>query len=236
MGTVRRVVTDRRGGSSVASYASFNLADHVGDDPAAVVANRERLAGSLGIAPDRTVWMSPVHGTVVRRVDGPQRRALECDGLVTTTPGLALVALAADCVPVLLADPQAGVVAAVHAGREGVRRDIASAAVRAMVAAGARASRIDALLGPAICGRCYEVPLAMRREVDRSAPGSATTTSRGTPGLDLRTGVAAQLTNVGVTAIVIDPRCTYEDPRLFSHRRDGRTGRQSGVAWVTPLP
>lgn len=208
----------------------------MGDDVTAVAANRARLAASIGVAADRTVWMAPVHGTVVRRVQGPQRAALECDGLVTTEPGLALVALAADCVPMLLADRAAGVVAAVHAGREGVRRDIASAAVRAMVAAGARAARIDALLGPAICGRCYEVPLKMRREVDRSAPGSATTTSMGTPGLDLRTGVAGQLANVGVTAIVIDPRCTYEDPLLFSHRRDGTTGRQAGVAWLTSLP
>lgn len=230
--TARRVVTDRGGGSSAAPYDSFNLGDHVGDDPAAVAANRARLASSLGVPGDRVVFAAPVHGTVVRRVQGPQRLPPEVDGLLTTETGLVLVALAADCVPVLLAEHTVGVVAAVHAGREGVRRDIASAAVRAMTALGARADRIDVLMGPAICGRCYEVPQQVRRDVDRSAPGSATTTRRGTPGLDLRAGIAAQLANVGVTQIVADPRCTYENPGLFSHRRDGVTGRQAGVVWL----
>ena len=88
------------------------------------------------------------------------------------------------------------------------------------------------LLGPAICGRCYEVPAAMRDEVEAALPGSAAVTHRGTPGLDLRAGLARQLRGAGVAGVAVDPRCTAEDPDLFSHRRDGTTGRQAGLIWI----
>src|SRR5690349_19422720 len=114
----RRVVTDRRGGRSVSPYDTFNLGDHVGDDPAAVAANRARVARELGVGEDRLVWMQQVHGTGVAVVDGPQDGAVAAtDALVTATRGLVLAVLVADCVPVLLADHERGVVAAVHAGR-----------------------------------------------------------------------------------------------------------------------
>ena len=233
-GRVRRVVTDRSGGASAAPYDAFNLAVHVGDEPGAVQANRSRMAGLLGVPAGDLVWMDPIHGRTVRRIDGPHAAAVSgCDGLVTTTPGLVLTALSADCVPILLADPGAGVIAAVHAGRTGVRLDVAGHAVAAMVAAGASAGGIDALLGPAICGSCYEVPLAMQRDVDAAAPGSASRTTRGTPGLDLRAGIRAQLMAAGVSQVVLDPRCTAEEPTLFSHRRDGITGRQAGAVWLS---
>ncbi|MDP9240515.1 MAG: polyphenol oxidase family protein, partial [Actinomycetota bacterium] len=113
MPPVRRVVTTRAGGVSAPPYDSFNLGRSVGDDPAAVEANRERLAASLGLPADRLVWMRQVHGATVHTVDGPRAAgAGECDGLVTTQRGLVLGALAADCVPVLLADAAAGVVGA----------------------------------------------------------------------------------------------------------------------------
>ena len=103
----RRVVTDRRGGRSRSPYDSFNLGDHVGDDPAAVAANRARVARELGVAEDRLVWMNQVHGTGVAVVDGPQDGPVpETDALVTATPGLVLCVLVADCVPILLADPR----------------------------------------------------------------------------------------------------------------------------------
>lgn len=232
-GRVRRVVTDRSGGASAAPYDSFNLADHVGDDPAHVAANRERLASSIGRSVHDLVWMEPIHGRTIRRIDAPHREPIAgCDGLLTTTPGLVLTALSADCVPILLADPVAGVIAAVHAGRVGVRLDVAGHAVAAMVTAGARATGIDALLGPAICGRCYEVPAAMQRDVESAAPGSASRTGRGSAGLDLRAGIRGQLFAAGVGQVVVDPRCTLEEPRLFSHRRDGVTGRQAGLVWL----
>ena len=88
------------------------------------------------------------------------------------------------------------------------------------------------LLGPAVSGRNYEVPAEMAAEVEAVLPGSRTTHRRGTPGLDLRAGIARQLTDLGVTAIDIDPRCTVEDPNLFSHRRDAPTGRLASVVWM----
>jgi polyphenol oxidase len=229
----RRVVTDRRGGRSASPYDSFNLGDHVGDRPVDVAANRERVARELGVPLDRLVWMAQVHGAGVTVVEGPVRGPVpETDALVTRTPGLVLGGLVADCVPVLLADPVAGVVAAAHAGREGVRRGIAEATVAQMAALGARADRISALLGPAICGGCYEVPAAVQAEVGRVVPDAVVRTRRGTAGLDLRAGLSAKLRGLGVTEVVHDPRCTAEDPRLFSYRRDRTTGRQAGLIWL----
>jgi YfiH family protein len=229
----RRVVTDRRGGRSASPYDSFNLGDHVGDDPAAVAANRERGARELDVPADRLVWMSQVHGAGVAVVDGPQDGPLpDTDAVVTATPGLVLCVLVADCVPVLLADPVAGVVAAVHAGREGVRRGVVPATLSAMARLGARARHVSALLGPAVCGSCYEVPQPMQAELARVVPAAAVSTRRGTPGLDLRAGLAELLTRAGIPEVVHDPRCTVEDPNLFSHRRDGVTGRQAGLVWL----
>jgi YfiH family protein len=229
----RRVVTDRRGGRSRPPYASFNLGDHVGDDPADVSANRSRVARELQVPEDRLVWMNQVHGTGVAVVDGPQDGPVAAtDALVTATRGLVLCVLAADCVPVLLADHEAGVVAAVHAGREGVRQGVVPAALSAMASLGARARHVTALLGPAVCGACYEVPAQMQADVARVAPAAAVQTRAGTPGLDLRAGVEELLRRAGIPEVVQDPRCTVEDPSLFSHRRDGVTGRQAGLVWL----
>ncbi|MFL6097068.1 MAG: peptidoglycan editing factor PgeF [Blastococcus sp.] len=229
----RRVVTDRRGGRSRSPYDSFNLGDHVGDDAGDVAANRARAARELDVAEDRLVWMNQVHGTGVAVVDGPQDGAVPAtDALVTATPGLVLCVLVADCVPILLADHEKGVVAAVHAGREGVRQGVVPAALSAMASLGARARHVTALLGPAVCGACYEVPEEMQREVARVAPAAAVRTRKGTPGLDLRAGIAEGLHRAGVTQVVHDARCTVEDRLLFSHRRDGVTGRQAGLVWL----
>lgn len=238
---IRRVTTTRAGGVSTGPYASFNLGDHVGDDPAAVAENRRRLAATLGVSSpgrgvDRVVWMNQVHGTHVESVDAAGRTCDDTDGLVTTTPGLALAVVTADCVPVLMADARAGVVAAVHAGRVGAARGVVGQALQAMMAAGAHAEDVSALLGPAVSGRNYEVPDDMAADVERSLPGSRTTTRRGTAGLDLRAGIAAQLRTLGVTAIDIDPRCTVEDPTLFSHRRDAPTGRLASLVWLEHRP
>ena len=229
----RRVVTDRRGGRSRSPYDSFNLGDHVGDDPADVAANRERVARELGVARERLVWMNQVHGARVAVVDGPQDGPVpETDALVTATPGLVLCVLVADCVPILLADHETGVVAAVHAGREGVRQGVVPAALSAMASLGARARHVSALLGPAVCGACYEVPAAMQRDVARVAPAAAVPTVTGTTGLDLRAGIEEILRKAGIPEVVQDPRCTVEDRTLFSHRRDGVTGRQAGLVWL----
>jgi YfiH family protein len=230
---VRRIVTTRAGGRSSAPYDSFNLGEHVGDDPVAVAANRARLATELTLPADHLIWMEQVHGRTAHVVTGPRTEPVEAtDAVVTARRGIALVVLVADCVPILLADPVAGVVGAVHAGRVGARVGVLPAALTAMHSAGAQIDRIEVLLGPAVCGECYEVPAAMRADVDQHLPGSACTTRAGSPGLDLRAGLWRQLADAGVARIGIDPRCTVEDRQLFSHRRDGTTGRIAAITWL----
>ncbi|WJY68395.1 peptidoglycan editing factor PgeF [Corynebacterium auris] len=231
---VRMVFTTRAGGASASPYDSFNLGDHVGDDPEAVAANRRRLAATVGLAPEDFVWMEQLHTNNVTFVDGPQKRPVAAtDAVVTTTPGLALCVLVADCTPVLLADHGAGVVAAAHAGRIGARNGIVARTVEAMVSRGASPGTITALLGPAAAGSSYEVPLEMARDVEKHLPGSMTRTAQGSPGLDVRAGIVRQLFELGVTHVDADPRDTITDGDFFSYRRDGTTGRQAGVIWLT---
>jgi polyphenol oxidase len=229
---IRRVTTTRAGGVSVAPYDTFNLGDHVGDDPVAVAANRARLAAATGLAEDAVRWMNQVHGTDVVVVDGPGPTVHGTDALVTTQPRLALAVVTADCVPILMADACAGVVAAVHAGRVGARDGIVARTLETMVGQGAKVGDVSVLLGPAVSGRNYEVPDAMAAEVEAVLPGSRTTTSRGTAGLDLRAGIARQLKALGVGAVDVDQRCTVDDRTLFSHRRDAPTGRLASLVWM----
>jgi len=232
---IRRVVTTRAGGVSKGPYESFNLGDHVGDDVEAVEANRARLAEGIGLSPDRLVWMEQVHGRTVATVDGPQAEPLEAtDAVVTKRAGLGLVVLTADCVPVLLGDQEAGVVGAVHAGRVGARVGVVVEALKAMMALGAELERIEVLLGPSVCGECYEVPADMQRDVEKHLPGSASKSRKGTPALDLRAGLWNQLGSAGVGKIGVDPRCTFEEKDLFSHRRQAPTGRLASVVWIEP--
>jgi len=232
---VRRVVTTRAGGQSRPPYDSFNLGEGIGDDPAAVAANRRRLADGIGLPPDRLVWMWQAHGTRVAVVDGPRPEPVpDTDALVTTQQQLALVVLTADCVPVLLADPEAGVIGAAHGGREGAAGGVLPATLRAMLEQGARLDRVEVLLGPAVCGACYEVPPDLQEDVAVRLPGSASRTTKGTRGLDLRAGLWRQLADAGVARIGVDPRCTVEDRELYSYRRDGTTGRLAALTWIDP--
>ncbi|MEU9307992.1 peptidoglycan editing factor PgeF [Streptomyces sp. NPDC048256] len=226
--------TDRWGGVSAAPYEELNLGGAVGDDPDAVRVNRELAAKSLGLDPGLVVWMNQVHGNDVAEVDGPWTTGLTppVDGLVTATRGLALAVLTADCVPVLLADPVAGVVAAAHAGRPGMVKGIVPAAIDAMESLGAVPSRIVARTGPAVCGRCYEVPEAMRAEVAAVEPAAGAETSWGTPAVDVIAGVHAQLDRLGVHDRERSPVCTRESNDHFSYRRDRSTGRLAGYVWL----
>jgi polyphenol oxidase len=232
---VRRVFSTRAGGRSTGVYGQFNLSAGVGDDPALVAANRARVRDRLGVP---VVYLAQVHGTRVATVtaapapDDPD--VPDTDAAVTALPGVGLAVLAADCVPILLADPVAGVVGAAHAGRVGAAAGVLPATLAAMTALGARVHAVEVLLGPAICGGCYEVPEAMRAEVDAALPGSAVRTRRGTPGLDLRAGLYHQATELGVARIGGDPRCTLESDDLYSHRGQGRTGRQAAITWLDP--
>lgn len=213
-------------------YDTFNLGDHVGDDPVAVAANRKRLATATGLGEDGVVWMNQIHGDNVVVVEGPCSTVDKTDGLVTTKPRLALAVVTADCVPVLMADARAGVIAAVHAGRVGAQKGIVARALETMVRHGAHVADVSVLLGPAVSGRNYEVPEVMAAEVEAALPGSRTTTARGTAGLDLRAGIARQLRELGVTAVEVDRRCTVDDRNLFSHRRGAPTGRLASLVWM----
>lgn len=223
---------------SAPPFDTFNLGSHVADDPAAVAENRARLASEIGLPTDHVVWMRQVHGTHVEIVDAPRPGTAgefeDTDALVTAVPGLALAVVSADCVPVLLADARAGVVGAAHAGRVGAAAGVVLRTLEAMVGIGAHVEDISAVLGPAVSGRNYEVPEEMAADVESRLPGSRTTTARGTPGLDLRAGIARQLLAAGVGAVEIDPRCTVEDPDLFSHRRGAPTGRLACLVWIDP--
>ncbi|MCX5152524.1 peptidoglycan editing factor PgeF [Streptomyces sp. NBC_00291] len=228
--------TDRWGGVSAVPYEELNLGGAVGDDPAAVRANRATAAKFLGLAPDLVIWMNQVHGRDVAVVDGPwdaDREAIpSVDAVVTARRGLALAVLTADCVPVLLADPVAGIAGAAHAGRPGLVAGVVPAAVEAMIALGADPGRLVARTGPAVCGRCYEVPAEMRDAVAEVVPAAWAETSWGTPAVDVVAGVHAQLARAGVANADRSPVCTLESRDHFSYRRDRVTGRLAGYVWL----
>lgn len=211
--------------------AAGNLARDVGDDPEQVTARRERLRTWAG-APIR--FAHHVHGAVVLQ-PGPVVPAADPvgDGWCTTT--VAPVAVhAADCLPVLLADPAARVVGAAHAGRRGLLErsaptgGVLAATVAAMRARGAE--QIRAVIGPSICGRCYEVPEHMARAAEAAGVPRART-RWGTPGLDLPAIALTHLTALGVAATV-SAWCTLEDDRFFSHRAEAT--RRAGVPGGRP--
>lgn len=227
--------TDRWGGVSAVPYEELNLGGAVGDAPEAVRANRELAAKALGVEPGAVVWMNQVHGRDVAVVDGPWRDQsdIPCvDAVVTARRGIPLAVLTADCTPVLLADPIAGVVGAAHAGRPGLVAGVVPAVVEAMTELGAEASRIIARTGPAVCGRCYEVPEQMRADVAAVESAAHSETSWGTPAVDVTAGVHAQLERLGVTNREQSPVCTLESEDHFSYRRERTTGRLAAYVWL----
>ena len=242
---VRAFFTTARGGVSPGPWASdegpgLNLGLNVSDDADRVRTNRSRVAAVLGGDPvafatqvhaDRVITLGPADRDRWSARQGPDT-AGEGDGLVTDVPGFGLGVLVADCLPVVLADPVARVVAVAHAGRKGVAAGVVFRVLESMVARGASTSRVRAVVGPAVCGRCYEVPDALRDEVAAVVPDAYTTTSWGTPGLDLPAAVVGQLVGSGAHATHLG-RCTLEDAAFYSHRRavarGATTGRQAGV-------
>ncbi|WP_017600239.1 peptidoglycan editing factor PgeF [Nocardiopsis lucentensis] len=227
---VRASVTERSGGVSAPPYDSLNLGLGTGDAREAVSANRETAARNLGFDVDRVVWMNQVHSADVLVAAGPGEVGT-CDGVVTTRSDLVLASMAADCLPVLAADAEAGVLGAAHSGRLGTAAGVAANLVETMVAQGADTDRITVFLGPAICGKCYEVPEHVRDETARNTPEAACATRQGTAGVDMLAAVTAQLRRAGVADITADGRCTLESPELFSHRRDAPTGRFASFLW-----
>ena len=226
--------TDRHGGVSAAPFDSLNLGAASGDSEGDVERNFALLAEAFGV--ERVARMNQKHGAevaVVRDVDPPTGRP-HADAMVTDVPSLALAVRAADCVPVLLADSAAGVVGCAHAGRPGVFAGVLPATVAAMLELGAR--HLTAWVGPHVCGRCYEVPAHLQREVVAAVPAAEARTSWGTPALDIGAGARAQLAAAGCD-LVDAARCTRESPELFSYRRDGkRSGRLAGLVRLLPEP
>jgi polyphenol oxidase len=256
--------TARAGGTSEAPYANLNLGLRIGDDVRRVLANRRRVATVLGLAGRPWALVRQVHGSRVLAVDtgpggdGPAAAAdgpgpvelvglaqgppegkppvAEGDGLVTTDPGVVLAVLTADCAPVLLADPAARVVGAVHAGWRGLAAGVVEAGVAALASLGADPAQSVGLVGPAVGGCCYEVGPDVREAVGARLPEALATTRDGRPALDPAAGAAQALRRAGVGQVRVAAECTFDlEERFFSHRRDhGRTGRQAGIVALVP--
>jgi YfiH family protein len=234
--TVRALSTLRTGGASGAPYASLNLGGHVGDDATAVEGNRRALRDAVRL-PAEPVWLEQVHGTCVRDLDsqGPARPA---DAAVTRQPGRVCAILTADCLPVLLANDAGDRVGAAHAGWRGLAGGVIEASVNAL---GGPPGELLAWLGPAIGTRHFEVGAEVREEFLRRAGAGDTAAvdaafmpnARGRYTADLNALARGRLRRLGVERIYGGGECTYtDDARYYSHRRDGRTGRQATLIWL----
>ncbi|NJE68150.1 peptidoglycan editing factor PgeF [Brevibacterium sp. LS14] len=230
--TAHVAFTDRHGGYSSGDFSSFNLARHVGDDEELVAANRSALAQVLGLSAERLSFVSQVHGTAVHHVTDTAdvRAGAEADAQVSALAGVGLVIMVADCTPILLADTEAGVIGAVHAGRPGMAAGIVPETLAAMRDLGAR--EIHAVIGPSVCPRCYEVPASLRDEVAAVEPVAASVSVSGTPALDVAGAVAEQLRREGAVIDHFSRTCSRESEDLYSYRRSRRTGRFAGVVWL----
>ncbi len=216
--------TTRHGGVSTGSYAQCNLGLHVGDDPDRVARNRGAVVAATG--QDGVQWLDQVHGIDVVRVDavGP---VVTGDAVWTDRPGVALAVTVADCVPAVVCDAGGTIAAVVHCGWRGAVGGIVELAVGELPVP---PEELYVWLGPAICGRCYEV----RRDVyDRAGDGPTFRRARkDTWRFDLPEFVARRFETLGVREVVRSGLCTRCDDRFFSHRRDGVTGRSAAVVWL----
>ncbi|AKQ67100.1 hypothetical protein A176_004012 [Myxococcus hansupus] len=227
--------TTRAGGVSEGPFASLNLGFSVGDERARVEENHRRLAEAAGAALGALSRVSQVHGDRVQEARGGEGDAGlrptegEADGLWTQTPEHWVAVGTADCVPVLLVDPDGRRVAAVHSGWRGTDADISARAVELLVARGGRPERLLAAVGPAIQACCYEVSDELGQRFRARFGPEVVVTKGARAHLDLTRAVRLSLERAGLKAAHVDvlQACTACDAtRFFSHRRDaGRTGR-----------
>lgn len=229
---VRAASTTRTGGTSGGPWRSLNLADHVADDGEAVRRNRARLRRALEL-PEEPRWLVQRHSARVVEA-GADGNGAPADGIVARESGIICAVLAADCMPVLLCDRGAAVVAALHAGWRGLAAGLVEAGVRAT---GAAPGELIAWLGPAIGLERYEVGPDVRDAVlagDPDAGGAFR--AAGAPDrwrADLEGLVRRRLARCGVGSVHGGGICTASDPeRFFSHRRDGVTGRMATLVWL----
>jgi purine-nucleoside/S-methyl-5'-thioadenosine phosphorylase / adenosine deaminase len=236
-GGVRALSTWRSGGVSSGVYASLNLGSRVGDEAAAVAENRRRLALAAGL-PAEPCWLPQVHGTEVADLDAPPAAAPPApqpgqDAAVTRQRGRVCAILSADCVPVLFAALDGGLIGAAHAGWRGLAAGVLAATVAALKGS---PERLMAWIGPCIGPDAYEVGSDVRDAVLAAMPGAAGAFRAGARSrfmADLPMISRLQLQALGLTRIYGGTECTYRDPiRYFSYRRDGQTGRQATLIWL----
>jgi polyphenol oxidase len=236
----------RRGGVSGGPYASLNCSLSGGDAPEAVLSNRAAAARALGADPDRLVGLTQVHGTEIVRVTTPWAPGAgpRADAMVTDRPGVALGIITADCVPLLLADTDAGVVGAAHAGWRGAVAGVIEATIAAMARLGARPGAITAAIGPCIRQASYEVGADLR---DAVLAQDATTDRFFAPGrreahwqFDLAGYCAARLAAAGIARMgVLDADTAADEDTFFSYRRrtlggGGPIGHQISIIALDP--
>ncbi|MBG6184002.1 YfiH family protein [Arthrobacter sp. CAN_A214] len=217
-----------------------------------VVADVEPFAGTGAVGSGAVVTPSGGSGA-----GAPANAAVHADAMVSADGSVPLAVLVADCVPIVLADRQSRATAVVHAGRQGILDGIVGGTVVRLREEGA--TDLEAWIGPSVCGKCYEVPTSMRDEFSAVVPAARASTRSGSPSLDLPAAVTSQLDGLGVEVVsgavradVVlsdggseavpadaaalvpsDSRCTLENPRLFSHRREPGAGRIAGLVWRT---
>lgn len=234
-GQVRALTTTRHGGVSKGPYAGLNLALHVGDDPTAVADNRRRLQADTRCL--RIQWLNQVHGTACIQSTAENWRSVpDADAAWTTERRLGLAILTADCVPVVLCDRRASVLAVAHGGWRGLVSGVIEQLVAQLPVA---PDELLAWLGPAIGPDAYEVgPEVAEAVIERvgSASGEASPLRRGVSGdrwqLDLFALSTQLLGDCGITSVYSQRLCTASDRRFFSYRRDGVTGRMATLAWL----
>ena len=227
---VRAVSSTRQGGVSRPPYDRFNLAGHVGDDPACVAANRQGLRAMLDLAQE-PAWLEQVHGVNVIAAETVTTPPA-ADAAWTREPGQACVVMTADCLPVLLCDRAGTVVAAAHAGWRGLAGGVIGATVAQMNTA---AADLLAWLGPAIGPRAFEVGDEVRAAFLALDAGNAASFQPSPAGrwlADLYELARRQLRALGIDAIYGGEHCTFSEPELFfSYRRENRTGRMASLIW-----
>ena len=227
--------TDRFGGVSQGAFESLNLAAHVGDEEHAVAANRVRLAEAIGVGSTVSAVIKAEHGSKVHEVTPATVDSVPVgDGLVTRSTDIALLALAADCAPIVLADSTNRVAGVVHCGWRGVVAGVVPATIDKMQELGAAEPSISVMVGPTICSECYVVGEDCAQQLAAAVPGSTQRDEEGQWHADVAGAVTAQLSWRGIRAQRIQ-ECTFTNQRLFSYRRDHTTGRQGAAVVMRSL-
>lgn len=232
---VRARVTTRRGGVGNDPYASFNLGDHVGDDPVAVATNRALLRRAL---PGEPLWLRQVHGSqCVVAEESRSGIVVEADACVSFRPGTVCAVLTADCLPVLFCDIRGTAVGAAHAGWRGLAAGVLE---KSALALRRPAEEIMAWLGPAIGPTAFEVGDEVRAifiASDAAAVSAFVPHTAGKWLCNLHELARQRLFALGIRRIASADFCTFnDDERFFSYRRDGATGRMASLIWLESIP